>query len=151
MVAQVAPQDSDSIFEDRDLFTRYPLRVLLAEDDLVNQRITALLLYQFGYNVDYANNGEEVLHALERKEYDLILMDDHMPILDGIETSKIIRRDREGELPVIVAMTLMNAQQERERFQAAGMNDGIVKPLRVAELRELLERWGSKLIDGSDS
>jgi CheY-like chemotaxis protein len=122
---------------------RFPLRVLLAEDNATNQKIALRLLSQLGYIADVAGNGIEVIQALERQPYDLVFMDVQMPDLDGIEASReICRRWAKGKRPRIVAMTADAMEGDRERCLDAGMDDYLCKPIRVTELLEKVgECW----------
>src|SRR3989440_2818595 len=122
---------------------RLPLRILLAEDNTVNQKLALRQLERMGYRADVAANGLEVLEALQRQSYDLILMDVQMPDMDGLEASRVIH---EGwpteERPRIVAMTANAMQGDREECLAAGMDDYLTKPFQVKALQEALERAG---------
>ncbi|HEU5078213.1 MAG TPA: response regulator [Opitutaceae bacterium] len=117
-----------------------PLRVLVAEDNAVNQRLVHLQLKRLGYHPDFATNGSEVLKSLERKEYDVILMDCQMPDMDGYEASRAIRRDERFRDVRIIAMTANAMQGDREKCLEAGMDDYLAKPTRLAELKEALLR-----------
>ena len=126
---------------DPTLSERCPLRVLLAEDNLVNQKLALRMLERFGYRADMVANGLEVLQALDRQEYDLILMDVQMPEMDGLEATRQIRSQYAAhKQPRIVAMTANAMQGDREECLTAGMNDYISKPIKVAELMTALER-----------
>jgi signal transduction histidine kinase/CheY-like chemotaxis protein len=119
---------------------RHPLRILLAEDNVVNQKLALRLLEQMGYRADVAANGLEAVAAVERQPYDVVLMDVQMPEMDGLEASReIIRRWPEGR-PRIVAMTANAMQGDRELCLAAGMDDYVSKPIRVEELIAALDR-----------
>jgi CheY-like chemotaxis protein len=124
------------------LAARLPLRLLLAEDNAMNQRVAQLMLARMGYRADVAANGLEVLQALERQPYDVILMDVQMPELDGLEATRRIRRlERVGfAQPWIIAMTANAMQGDREACLAAGMNDYVSKPIQGAGLQAALER-----------
>jgi CheY-like chemotaxis protein len=126
---------------DPDLAAKHPLRILLTEDNAVNQKLALRLLAKMGYRADVAGNGIEALQALERQPYDLVLMDVQMPEMDGLEaTRRIVERWADGERPWIVAMTAEAMQGDRERCLAAGMNDYVTKPIRVGELVAAIER-----------
>jgi signal transduction histidine kinase/CheY-like chemotaxis protein/HPt (histidine-containing phosphotransfer) domain-containing protein len=117
------------------------LRVLLAEDNLVNQRVGLRLLERLGYRADVAANGVEVLAALERQPYDVVLMDMQMPEMDGVEATRRIRATRPRPAPPrIVAMTANAMAGDREACLEAGMDDYIAKPVRLADLRAALDR-----------
>ena len=120
---------------------RHPLRILLAEDNVVNQKVALRLLGQMGYRADVAANGLEAIEAVERQTYDVVLMDVQMPELDGFEASREISRRWPGaRRPRIVAMTANAMQGDRELCEAAGMDDYVAKPIRVEELVAALER-----------
>jgi GAF domain-containing protein/CheY-like chemotaxis protein len=120
---------------DPELAERHPLRILVTEDNVVNQRLALRLLEKLGYRADVAANGLEAIEALERQPYDLVLMDVQMPEMDGVEaTRQILERWPERERPWIVAMTAEVMQGDREGFLAAGMNDYVAKPIRPREL-----------------
>jgi len=127
---------------DPTLGVRQPLRILLAEDNLVNQKLALRLLSQMGYRADVAANGVEAIDALERQRYDLVLMDVQMPELDGLEaTRRIVQRWPDAAArPRIVAMTANAMQGDRELCLAAGMDDYLTKPIRVDQLALALQR-----------
>jgi PAS domain S-box-containing protein len=141
---QAVPQREDKSRTgsiDREFARRYPLRILLAEDNAVNQKLALRILQQMGYQADVANNGLEVLQSLERQPYDLILMDVQMPEMDGLEaTRQIVRRWTRSTRPWIVAMTANAMQGDREMCLQAGMDDYIAKPIRIEELVEALSK-----------
>jgi PAS domain S-box-containing protein len=125
---------------DPDMARRHSLRILLAEDNVVNQKVALRLLGQLGYRVDLAANGLEAIAAVERQTYDVVLMDVQMPELDGFEASREINRRWPGKRPRIVAMTANALQGDRELCFAAGMDDYVAKPIRVEELVAALQR-----------
>ena len=126
---------------DPDMAGRHPLRILLAEDNVVNQKVALGLLGQLGYRADLAANGLEAIDAVGRQTYDVVLMDVQMPELDGFEASREINRRWSGDQrPRIVAMTANAMQGDRELCVAAGMDDYVAKPIRVEELVAALER-----------
>ncbi len=121
-----------------------PLRILLAEDNSINQRVGLLLLERMGYLADVAGDGIEVLEALRRQPYDLILMDIQMPGMDGLEATRRIRAEFPVERqPRIVALTANVLREQREACLAAGMDDFVQKPILFADLRGALSRCGA--------
>jgi CheY-like chemotaxis protein len=132
------------------LATRLPLRVLLCDDNVINQKVALRLLQQMGYRADVAVDGVEALVALDRQPYDLVFMDLQMPRMDGLEATRAIReRQLDNTLfpnyadrIIIVAMTASAMQGDRERCLAAGMDDYIAKPVRLEDMRNMVERWG---------
>ena len=126
---------------DPGMAARHPLRILLAEDNLVNQKLALRLLETMGYEADLASNGVEAIEHIERQRYDVVLMDVQMPELDGLEASRrILARWPCGQRPRIVAMTANAMQGDREACLAAGMDDYITKPIRVDQLVDALAR-----------
>lgn len=115
------------------------LKVLIVEDDEVNQRIVQAMLKRLGYQADLAVNGLEALHALENQQYDVILMDIKMPVMDGLEATKEIRaRCPPAEQPYIIAITAYAHLYGVEMCLNAGMNDYILKPFNLQELRNAI-------------
>lgn len=126
---------------EENLGQRHPLRILLAEDNTVNQKVALRMLEQLGYGADVAANGAEVLDALHRQPYDVVLMDVQMPVLGGLEaTRQIVATWPQAERPHIIAMTAEALDGDRERCLAAGMNDYVSKPVRMENLARALER-----------
>lgn len=118
-----------------------PLKILLVEDNRVNQLVASGLLRKLGHRVDLAENGERALAALQRQRYDIILMDCQMPVMDGFEATRAIRQNPEwADLPVI-AVTANVLQGDREQCLASGMNDYVTKPYKRDELRAVIVRW----------
>ncbi len=125
-----------------------PARILLVEDNPVNQQIALVQLQKLGHSVRAASNGSDALGAFENETFDLILMDCQMPVMDGYEATAEIR-SREGDLGhiPIIAMTANAMQGDRERCLEAGMDDYISKPIRPADLMRVLGRWGASVAD----
>ena len=122
---------------------RLPMRLLLADDNPINQKVGLSVLQKLGYRAEVANNGLEVIQALEQKPFDIIFMDVQMPEMDGLEaTRQICQRWAGDKRPRIIAMTGNALLGDREKCLAAGMDDYISKPVRIAELQAALERWG---------
>jgi len=116
------------------------LRILIAEDNDLNQRLALGLLAKLGYEAEVVATGVEALEALDRKHYDVVLMDVQMPELDGLEATRRIRQGRPHGPPRIVAMTANALQEDREACFAAGMDDYLAKPIRIEQLAEALQR-----------
>ena len=124
---------------DPDMAARHPLRILLAEDNVVNQKLALRILQQMGYRADLASNGIEAIESVQRQTYDVVLMDVQMPEMDGLEASrKINARWRAQDRPRIIAMTANAMQGDRDMCLAAGMDDYLTKPIRVERLVEAL-------------
>jgi len=137
--AAMAPSRQPPAVVDRDLGKRRPLRILLAEDHLFNQQVILALLEHLGYRADLADNGREVLATLGRQVYDVVLMDVQMPEMDGLETTRQIRRDLAPERqPRIIALTAHTMAGDRETCLAAGMDGFLSKPVRLADLQRAL-------------
>jgi PAS domain S-box-containing protein len=137
---------------DRELGRRHPLRILLADDSVVNQKVTMKILERLGYSVDVVANGQEVLDLLQQAPYDAILMDCQMPGMDGYEATRRIRmrEKQQGLKPThIIAMTAHAMQGDREQCLAAGMDDYLSKPVRPNSLAQALERCPSSRLDAS--
>ena len=135
---------------DGALASRLPLRLLVCDDNVVNQKVALRLLQQMGYRADVAANGREALEALDRQLYDFIFMDVMMPEMDGLEATRPIRERQKqpAQFPnyksplIIVAMTASAMYGDREKCLAAGMDDYVAKPVRLEDLRLIVERWG---------
>jgi signal transduction histidine kinase len=119
------------------------LRILLAEDNLSNQKFVLQMLKRLGYRADTVVNGQEVLEALERQPYDVIFMDVKMPVMDGIEAARRIRERWPEDGPKIVAITAFALHGDREKCLEAGMDGYIPKPVRKEDLAEILEKYES--------
>jgi signal transduction histidine kinase/ActR/RegA family two-component response regulator len=132
---------------DHSLVRRRPLRILLAEDDLVGQHVMLALLAHLGYQADVAFNGKEVLEALDSQPYDLVLMDIRMPEIDGLETTRRIRQLPPVRQPHILALTAYAMTGDRERCLAAGMDGFISKPVKLDQLEEALRETATMIFD----
>ncbi len=123
------------------LSEKLPLKILLAEDNVVNQKVAIHLLQKLGYRVDLAANGLEVLEAVERQHYDVVLMDMQMPEMDGIEATKIICETLlSSQRPRIIAMTASAMEADKQACLEAGMDDYISKPIKIEELEKVLSQ-----------
>ena len=147
LVTVLAPSDgrirlerAPEVTVDPELAVRHPLRILLAEDNAVNQKLALRLLANMGYKANVAGDGLQVLKALEGADYDVVLMDVQMPELDGLGATRRIRAEWPNRPLHIIAMTANAMAGDREACLAAGMNDYVSKPIRVAALAAALGR-----------
>ncbi|MBT2325571.1 response regulator [Variovorax paradoxus] len=137
--AKPAPGTAAKAQIDQTMASRHPLRILLAEDNAVNQKLAMRLLQQMGYRADLASNGIEAVESVQRQAYDVVLMDVQMPELDGLDaTRQICKLMEPPERPRIVAMTANAMQGDQEMCIAAGMDDYLTKPIRVDRLVDAL-------------
>jgi signal transduction histidine kinase/HPt (histidine-containing phosphotransfer) domain-containing protein len=135
------------------LAAKLPLRILVVDDNEINQKVAVRILQQLGYQAELADNGLAALDSLERKPFDFIFMDLMMPEMDGLEATQILRkRQLTGEHKhypspiIIVAMTANAMQGDREKCIAAGMDDYLSKPVRPKDVRGMIEKWGAKIL-----
>jgi len=136
--AETSPPRAKS---DPDMATQHPLRILVVEDNAVNQKVALKLLERLGYRADVAADGHEAIAALRRQPYDVVLMDVQMPGMDGFETTRRIREAMPPpSRPYIVALTAYALEHDRERCLAAGMDDYIAKPVRIEDVMATLYR-----------
>lgn len=119
-----------------------PMKILVAEDNIVNQKLITFILNKMGYEMDIVQNGQEAVEAATQKQYDIILMDVQMPEMDGLEATRLIR-ERLQVQPIIIAMTANAMQGDREECIMAGMNDYISKPIKLEDLKAMLEKFAS--------
>ncbi|HYC84774.1 MAG TPA: response regulator, partial [Chryseosolibacter sp.] len=153
IVATLRPQtlqaephpDSERKLSD-DFSLRFPLRILIAEDNLVNIKLAERVLKKLGYTPEIAMNGHEVIELVAKMNFDVILMDIQMPVMDGLEATAKIRLTN-GSLPIIVAMTANAMPGDRETCMQAGMDDYISKPIKIDALTAVLEKWGNHFTD----
>ena len=137
-VSERAALPEPSLF-DTQMARSYPLRILVAEDSPINQHVIRRMLEKLGYNPRVVNTGEEVLTALEEEDFDVILMDVQMPVMDGEEATRAIREQLpEHRQPYIIALTAHALAGDRERYLAAGMDDYLSKPVHVQHLVDAL-------------
>ncbi|KAF0200953.1 MAG: PAS domain-containing [Bacteroidetes bacterium] len=130
---------------DKNLAAKLPMRILLAEDNITNQDLVITLLSKMGYKIDAVENGRKVLEMMERKKYDIILMDIQMPVMNGMEATKIIcEKYPEADRPKIIAITANAMPGDRERYLSAGMVDYLPKPIKFKDVQSVLIKWGKK-------
>jgi signal transduction histidine kinase/ActR/RegA family two-component response regulator len=144
--AEILPKASFTYPHSQVQTSNRTLRILLAEDNTVNQKVALRMLDKLGYTADVVSNGREVLRSLRHQHYDLILMDIQMPEMDGIEATRLICQEWSPDRrPTIVAITANAMQEDRDRCLAAGMSDHLGKPVGIEELRAVLERCGKAI------
>jgi len=145
LVSMLVPKDQETKALRRQPLSVQPekrndLVILLAEDNLVNQKVALSMLKRLDYRADVAGNGLHVLSSLEKKDYDAILMDIQMPDMDGLHATRCIREQKRKKQPYIIAMTAYALDGDREEFLKAGMDDYLSKPIRIDELKAALEK-----------
>lgn len=123
------------------LASRYPMTILVAEDNPVNQKVLRQLLNKFGYSCTIAQDGARAVADLSEKDFDLVLMDIQMPVMDGFQATRLIRSSRK-QLPVIIALSAHILPEDKERLLTAGMHDCLPKPILLPDFRNLLLKWG---------
>ncbi len=139
----VIEEKSEKLTLSTNFSQQYPLRILIAEDNLINQKLTQRVLSKFGYKSDVVMNGLEALNAIKENQYDLILMDVQMPVMDGLEATIRIRNEEKIQ-PIIIAMTANVMQGDRDACINAGMDDYISKPVKHEDLMSILKKWSAK-------
>ncbi|OKS85579.1 hybrid sensor histidine kinase/response regulator [Mucilaginibacter polytrichastri] len=128
-----------------ELAKQYPMNILIAEDNIINQKLTLRMLTKMGYNADIAVNGHDAVNAVATKPYQLIFMDVQMPEMDGLEATQFIRQNMTVQ-PIIIAMTANALSEDREACLKAGMDDYLSKPMKLDEIVVMLEKWGEKMV-----
>lgn len=137
---ELIPKDSSQPPQTKDIKYLSPLKILLAEDNLVNQKVAIFTLKKLGYIADIANNGLEVLAMLENQFYDIILMDMQMPEMDGVTATKIIRQSSQNQ-PYIIALTANALEADHQLCLDAGMNKFMTKPIVIEEISRVLSEY----------
>ena len=138
-------QISDSLAE------KYPMKILIAEDNVVNQKVAQRSLERMGYRPDLVANGYEAVEVMRKIPYDLIFMDLLMPEMDGLTASKIIREEcgNSAGYPKIIAMTANAMKEDKDKCLSAGLDDFISKPIRMEELQSMIQNWGEIIKNGN--
>jgi len=144
---------------DPTMAARLPLRIMVCDDNLINQKVAQRVLQQMGYKATVTGNGKEAVDALERERFDLIFMDLQMPEMNGLEATQLIRERQQdsSQFPnlhppvIIIAMTASAMVGDRDKCLATGMDDYVAKPVRPEDVRTALERWGVKVLAASQS
>ncbi|AOP34389.1 hybrid sensor histidine kinase/response regulator [Leptospira tipperaryensis] len=135
---RISKEEQTSGDKEKKLSERIPLKILLVEDNVINQKIAIRLLSKLGYSVDTANNGVEALSSLKSQSYQLIFMDIQMPEMDGFETTQNIRKNFTNPNPIIVAMTANAMEGDKEKCIDAGMDAYIAKPIQIQDLESTI-------------
>jgi two-component system, sensor histidine kinase len=145
--AGVAPVqvEAQEAIADELVSTQYPLKVLVAEDNVLNQKLIQRIMGHLGYQIDLAENGREAIQKSALINYDLVMMDVQMPDLNGIEATQNIR-SRDGHQPIIIAMTAGASIEDQEACIQAGMNDYVTKPISLIKIRQLIQQWGKQVL-----
>lgn len=118
------------------------LRLLVVEDDLASQKVIYLMLRDLGYkNIDLVGTGQRAIEAFTRNKYDLIILDIGLPDIDGLDTSKEVRKSSKNDKTAVIALTAFSREEIEEKCYASGINDVIIKPIFINELRNVLESW----------
>lgn len=130
---------------DNSLAKLYPLKILIADDNVVNQKLINQILTKMGYQPFITEDGRQAVAAVLRDKFDLIFMDVQMPEMDGLEATRIIRQSAPYQ-PVIVAMTANALAEDRDTCFRAGMNDYLSKPMKLSDVKDRIEKWGKEII-----
>lgn len=142
LVGAKAGPHKQEIARERVAKSESQLRILVAEDNEINQKLLTRILLELGHTAQVVRNGLEALHTLERNSFDLIFMDVHMPEMDGLEaTRKILGLYQQGDRPKIMALTADAMSEDRQKCLDAGMDDYLSKPVRLEDVQSALERW----------
>lgn len=123
-----------------DFCDEYPFLILIAEDNQMNQHVILHILKKLGYNPDMVKNGQEAVESANQKDYGVILMDMQMPVMDGVEATKVIRQTVVKQ-PVIIALTANTMEGDEQTCLNAGMDDYLGKPIKIEELKDKLKKW----------
>jgi CheY-like chemotaxis protein len=126
------------------LATELPMRILIAEDNVINQQVIQYILQKLGYAPTIVQNGLEAANAAATGDFDIILMDLQMPEMDGLEATRLIRKHNDGNQPVIIALTANAMEGDEQECLEAGMNDYLGKPVKLEEVIDKLQRWAPR-------
>lgn len=131
-----------SLMANVELGRQPTLKILAVDDDVMSLQLFSALLLKIGYTCTVAKNGQEAIDLVLKEPFDIIFMDMHMPIVDGLEATRQIRSIVQApKVPVIIGLTASSFAEDRERCLAAGMNDFMTKPYKILSMQELLSKW----------
>jgi len=133
------PVDKQNNLLDPDFASQHPMKILVAEDNLINQKLIERILNKLGYKIDIANNGQDAVEKNSARLYDVIIMDIQMPIMDGYQATTLIREISEVQ-PITIAMTANALAEDREICLSYGMDNYISKPMKIELLVSMLEK-----------
>ena len=142
----IPSRHSPNDIEEKRLGDLYPMKILVVEDNAVNQKMVLRMLEKFGYAAELAENGLEAVEISQTQPFDLVLMDVQMPIMDGLEATRVIRKRNRALPRFIVALTASTLKGDRERCLQSGMDDFLSKPFRKNELEQLLLNYGKRIL-----
>ena len=128
--------------QDKNLANLFPLKILVAEDNDINQRIVRMIFEKIGYLITMVSDGKEVIDILRKESFDLIFMDIQMPNIDGFEATSAIRFNTNILQPIIIAMTASAMAGDKQNCLSAGMDDYVSKPIRLEDIRNIITKWG---------
>lgn len=117
------------------------LNILVAEDNMVNQKLATLMFRNLGYDIDIANNGKEAVEAIRQQEYDLVFMDIQMPEMDGVQATQQIKKEKGEDAPPIIALTANAMAGDAEKYKGEGLDDYISKPMKEADIKDKIKHW----------
>jgi len=123
-------------------FIKKPLSILLVEDNKMNQLVAGRIFEKIGYKIDFADNGQIAIDKVNEKNYDLIFMDIQMPVMDGLQATRLIIEKHGNNTPPIIAMTANVLSENEAECREAGMKDFLSKPFTIDRLQSIIHRWG---------
>jgi CheY-like chemotaxis protein len=126
--------------DDSNLAARYPMKILVVDDNTVNQILASKIFNRMGYDSTVASTGQEAIDAMRTSDFNLIMMDVQMPGMDGLEATRLLRQEH-GSRPIIIAMTANALESDRQDCLNAGMDDYISKPMKLDEMVAMMEKW----------
>ncbi len=143
---QITPKSYQLTWKDiKDMGTVFPLRILLAEDNDLNLQLMTFMFQQLGFQFEVAKNGAEVLDKVKQQQFDVILMDVQMPVMNGLEATREIRKMEGTDQMIIIGLSANVFEEDQKKAIESGMNDYLTKPIRLAALADKLEFYFRKV------